>query len=185
MRRFHVRFTEKNLTGNAGLVLLGLFADKLKLAQMIEQHITIERGPTAQYKVSDIIMILIMAVLAGAKHMSHVFILRSDSALRSLFKWERFPDDTTINRVFKLFNPRHCNELSDVEAKVRKKVWGKKWFGRITLDLDSTVRGVYGKQQGAEKGYNPKKPGQRGYHPLLCLYSSSIRQISYLFHERL
>ncbi|GAB6163404.1 hypothetical protein JCM12298_25640 [Desulfothermus naphthae] len=126
MRRFNVKFTEKNLTGNAGLVLLGLFADKLKLPKMLEQHITIKRGASAQYKVSDIIMILMMAVLAGAKHMSHVFILRSDLALRSLFKWERFPDDTTISRVFKLFNLRHCNELSDVETKVRKKVWGKK-----------------------------------------------------------
>ena len=173
MRRFHVKFTEKNLTGNAGLVLLGRFADKLKLAQMLEQHITIERGRTAQYQVSGIIMILIMAVLAGAKHMSHVFILRSDSALRSLFKWEMFPDDTTINRIFKLFTARHCKELSDVEAKVRKKVWGKKWFGRITLDLDSTVRGVYGKQQGAQKGYNPKKPGQRSYHPLLCFIAET------------
>ncbi|GAB6161176.1 IS1380-like element ISEcp1 family transposase [Desulfothermus naphthae] len=173
MRRFHVKFTEKNLTGNAGLVLLGLFADKLKLPKMLEQHITIKRGATAQYKVSDIIMILMMAVLAGAKHMSHVFILRSDLALRSLFKWERFPDYTTINRVFKLFNPRHCNELSDVETKVRKKVWGKKWFSRITLDLDSTVRGVYGKQEGAEKGYNPKKPGQRGYHSLLCFIAET------------
>ncbi|GAB6162870.1 hypothetical protein JCM12298_20300 [Desulfothermus naphthae] len=54
MRRFHVKFTEKNLTGNAGLVLLGLFADKLKLPKMLEQHITIKRGATAQYKVSDI-----------------------------------------------------------------------------------------------------------------------------------
>ena len=90
MRRFHVKFTEKNLTGNAGLVLLGRFADKLKLAQMLEQHITIKRGATAQYRVSDIIMILMMAVLAGAKHMSHVFILRSDSALRSLLNGKGF-----------------------------------------------------------------------------------------------
>ena len=44
MHRFHVKFTEKNLTGNAGLVLLGLFADKLKLPKMLEQHITIKRG---------------------------------------------------------------------------------------------------------------------------------------------
>jgi len=173
MRRFHIQFTEKNLTGNAGLVLLGRFADKLKLAQMLKHTITIERGRTAQYQVSNIIMILIMAVLAGAKHMSHVFILRSDSALRSLFKWEMFPDDTTINRIFKLFTARHCKELSDVESMVRKKVWGKKWFGRITLDMDSSVRGVYGKQQGAQKGYNPKKPGQRSYHPLLCFIAET------------
>jgi hypothetical protein len=42
-----------------------------------------------------------------------------------------------------------------VETVARKKVWDKKWFGRVTLDLDSTVIGVNGSQEGAEKGFNP------------------------------
>ena len=50
------------------------------------------------------------------------------------------------------------------EEKYRQK----KWFGKITLDMDSTVRGVYGSQEGAEKWYNHKKKGQKSYHPLLC-----------------
>jgi hypothetical protein len=39
---------------------------------------------------------------------------------------------------------------------------------RLILDLDSTVLTVYGRQEGAEVGYNPKKRGRRSYHPLLC-----------------
>ena len=39
--------------------------------------------------------------------------------------------------------------------------------------MDSTVRGVYGHQQGAEKGYNPKKKGQKSYHPLLCFIAET------------
>jgi Transposase DDE domain group 1 len=38
----------------------------------------------------------------------------------------------------------------------------------LIFDLDSTVLVVYGKQQGAEVGYNPTKRGRRSYHPLLC-----------------
>jgi len=34
--------------------------------------------------------------------------------------------------------------------------------------LDSTVLTVYGRQQRAEVGYNPKKRGRRSYLPLLC-----------------
>ncbi|KJU87738.1 hypothetical protein MBAV_000064, partial [Candidatus Magnetobacterium bavaricum] len=30
----------------------------------------------------------------------------------------------------------------------------------MVLDVDSTFQGVYGDQEGAEKGYNPKKKGQ-------------------------
>lgn len=173
MRRFHVQFTEKNLTGNAGLTHLGRFAEKLKLHKMLRRHISIKRGDTAEYQVANVVMMMAMGVLAGAKHLSHMVILRSDSALRSLFRWEKFPDDTTIARIFKLFTPKHCKELSDVESFARKKVWSKKWFGRITLDMDSSVRGVYGNQEGAEKGYNPQKKGQKSYHPLLCFIAEN------------
>jgi hypothetical protein len=51
---------------------------------------------------------------------------------------------------------------------VRRKIWGKKWFGRVTMILDSSVKGVYGSQEGAALGYNPKKKGQKSYHPLFC-----------------
>ncbi len=173
MRRFHVQFTEKNLTGNAGLVHVGRFAEKLKLPKMFDKHISIKRGKTAEYNVAEVIMMLAMAVVAGAKHIRHIFIIRTDSALCSLFRWEKFPDDTTISRIFKLFTAKHCKELSDVETIARKKVWGKKWFGRITLDMDSSVKGVYGNQEGAEKGFNPKKKGQKSYHPLLCFIAEN------------
>jgi hypothetical protein len=116
---------------------------------------------------------LAMGVLAGAKHISHLAILRTDTVLRSLFRWDDFPDATTFGRIFKLFTPRHCKELSDVEAMARSKVWSKKFFGKITLDMDSTVRGVYGSQEGAAKGYNPKKKGQKSYHPLLCFVAEN------------
>jgi hypothetical protein len=68
-----------------------------------------------------------------------------------LFGWEAFPDDRTLGRIFELFTPAHCAELSEAEACVRKKVWGKRWFGRITLDMDSAVESVHGDQEGRPK----------------------------------
>ncbi|MGB5156228.1 MAG: IS1380 family transposase [Desulfobacterales bacterium] len=173
MRSFNVQFTEKNLTGNAGLVHLGRFIDKLGLCQALQGGISIERGANAKYSIADTVLILALGVLAGAKHLSHLVILRYDSALRKLFKWDQFPDETTFGRIFRLFSQKNCKELSDVESTIRKKVWSKKWFPQITLDMDSTVRGVYGNQQGAEKGYNPKKKGQKSYHPLLCFIAET------------
>jgi hypothetical protein len=81
----------------------------------------------------------------------HTIILKNDDVLRALFRWDKFPDATTFGRIFRLFSARHCKELADVENAARRKVWTKKWFGKITLDMDSTVRGVYGSQEGAEK----------------------------------
>lgn len=173
MRSFHVQFTEKNLTCNAGLVHLGRFIEKLGLSQALQGGLSIERGANAKYSVADVILILTLGVLAGAKHISHLAILRYDSVLRKLFKWDQFPDETTFGRIFRLFSQKNCEELSNVESTIRKKVWSKKWYPKITLDMDSTVRGVYGNQQGAEKGYNPKKKGQKSYHPLLCFIAEN------------
>ena len=83
-----------------------------------------------------------MGVLAGAKHLSHLAILKADVAIRKLFGWELFPDASTFGKLFKRFNFGHCHELSEVEA--RKRVWTKKWFPRITMDMDSTVIGATG-----------------------------------------
>ena len=173
MRKFHTQFDQKNLTGNAGLVHLGRFAQKLGLDDILSRTIDIKRGDNAQYQVAEIVMMLMFGVLAGAKHISHLAILGCDSVITTLFKWDRFPFATTFSRVFKLFSHRTCNQLAQAENIVRRKVWGKKWFGKVTLDMESTVRGVFGQQQGAERGYNPKKKGQNSYHPLLCFVAET------------
>ena len=173
MRKYFVTFSEKNLTGNAGLVHLGRFAEKLGIGEMLRKKLSIERAPNADYQAADAVLMLMMSVLAGVKHMVHTVILKNDNVLRALFRWDKFPDTTTFGRIFRLFSPRHCKELAEVEGAARGKVWDKKWFGKVTLDMDSTVRGVYGSQEGAEKGYNPKKKGQKSYHPLLCFIAET------------
>jgi hypothetical protein len=44
---------------------------------------------------------------------------------------------------------------------------------RLILDLDSTVVTVFGRQEGAAVGYNPRYRGKRSYDPLLCLEANS------------
>jgi len=71
MRKYYTTFSEKNLTGNAGLVHLGRFAERLGLANMIERTLTIQRSANADYQVADAILMLKMGVLSGIKHMAH------------------------------------------------------------------------------------------------------------------
>ena len=44
-------------------------------------------------------------------------------------------------------------------------------MGTRTPDCDSTEQTVFGHQQGASKGYNPKNKGKLSYHPLICFLS--------------
>jgi hypothetical protein len=173
MRKFHVKFAAKNLTGNAGLVHLGQFANKLQLFDILKQVISIERGHTADYSIANALMILMMGVLVGAKHISHLSILRNDFVIRKLFNWDKFPDNRTFGRLFELFNQKHCHELYEVETQVREKVWTTKWFEHVTLDLDSFVIGVTGSQEGTDNGFHPDSNRQKSYHPLLCFIAET------------
>lgn len=173
MKEVTVEASKKKLTSNAGLVPVGKLVKKLGLTSLFETHISIERGANALYSVADALLITLLSVVAGGSHLSHVGLLREDGLLRRIFEWGRFPVDSTLGRIFRRFSPKHCAELAEVENMARRKVWGKKWFQRLTLEFDSTVKGVLGHQEGAEKGFNPKKKGQRSYHPLLCFVAET------------
>ena len=58
---------------------------------------------TADYEMSAVVMMLMMGVLAGAKHMGHLLILKADQALRKLFGRELFPDASIFFDLKKLW----------------------------------------------------------------------------------
>ena len=78
-------------------------------------------------------------------------------------------------------------QLETVGHQVRRRVWrlalrsGGATVGaqrRLWIDVDSTVKTVYGEPEGAAKGYNPHKRGAKSYHPLLafCTTTQEILQ---------
>lgn len=106
----------------------------------------------------------------------------ADGVLRELGGWNSIPDDSTLGRIFRLGQYKHVVQLEQVNHLLRQRVWSKAlksgallpgMFCRTWIDVDSTVRTVYGEQEGAEKGYNTHKRGARSYHPLLAFCSQT------------
>jgi len=60
--------------------------------------------------------------------------------------------------------------------QMRSQVWNRIDLSDITIDLDSTVKVLYGNQQGAKKGYNPDSRGKKSYHPLL-VFNSNVKEL--------
>ena len=54
--------------------------------------------------------------------------------------------------------------LREIYFKVFKKLLQKSKLKVITIDIDSSVVNVEGHQEGAVRGYNPKKPGSNCYN---------------------
>jgi hypothetical protein len=101
--------------------------------------------------------------------------------------WLQIPDESTVGRLFKEVRERHVSELENLVHTARKRVWSRALRGgksRIALqcqkwvDADSSVKIVYGRQEGSAKGYNPHKRGAPAYHALLafCTETKEILQ---------
>jgi hypothetical protein len=56
-------------------------------------------------------------------------------------------------------------QLLSVQRQMRKRVWQAAYVGltAVTLDTDTTVHTLFGKQMGGRKGYNPKNKGKKSY----------------------
>ncbi len=173
MEKVNINFEGKNLTGNGGLIPIAQFAQKLKVEETLRSELSIKHKHNSKYSVVDTIMITMLGVIAGAKHISQLGIIRHDAVIVKLLNWGVFPAYNTISRLFKLFNQKHNVEFSNAQSQLRQKVWDKKSQSSVAIDIDSTVRGVYGKQEGTEKGFNSKKKGQRSYHPLLAFIAET------------
>jgi hypothetical protein len=87
-----------------------------------------------------------------------------DKVIQNIFGWKRMAGHKSFQRYFNKFgqadNQRVFTELFNWFFKQIK-------FDNYTLDLDSTIMTRYGNQEGAKKGYNPKKLGLNSHHPLL------------------
>jgi hypothetical protein len=112
------------------------------------------------------------AVVTGASRFAHTDWLRGDRALHALLGITRFPGDDTVRAFFRRFKQGHIEGF-----------WRPLWQWSLTLvavppagchlDLDSTVFCREGQQEGARKGYNPRRKGRKSHHPLLAVLAEA------------
>jgi len=85
------------------------------------------------------------------------------------FSVTRLPADSTFRRYVDSLGINYAKSLLKVMSILRERVWQLCGFTfyRIRVDIDTTVKTVYGNQQGARKGHNRKHRGKEGLRPLL------------------
>jgi hypothetical protein len=179
--------TGRNLTSQAGLIPVIKFLDALGFSGLFGSQVHHQRADNAQYQLVDAVFLVLVGLMGGARSISQCVVLWSDGVLQRVAGWLRIPDESTLGRLFKEVTERHISELETLVHAVRNRVWARALRAgrsRIALqcqkwvDADSSVKTVYGRQQGTAKGYNPHKRGASSYHPLLafCTDTKEILQ---------
>ena len=180
--RVKVKMTGKGLTIYGGLLPVFNFMKMLGLRDRISREVRVERAANAKYQIVDAVQMVVVGLMAGATAMEHVTAIWQDKVLQRIGGWSDVPVATTVGRIVKRLTLANIVAFEGLIHYFRGRVWkravrsGQKLRSALVemwVDVDSTVDGVCGHQEGALKGYNPKKKGQLSYHPLMAFVSET------------
>ena len=164
-RKIHIVKGARGLTAQAGLIPVVKFLRKQGLIQLIKETVHHQRGATALYDAVDAIFLPLVAIIGGARSIRAIVTVWFDTILCRAAGWLNIPDETTFGRLFRTFSQRYINDLEVLTHRLRGKIWrkalraGKSKIAAsscMVIDVDSTEKTVYGSQEGAAKGYNPR-----------------------------
>ena len=113
-------------------------------------------SPNAPSK-RDILGTVMLSVLAGHRRYAHITTLRCDPVNPPLLGMAKVVSEDAVRRALsKIEEEAGRAWLQEQLDYCTRPLLGEPWI----LDVDTTVKPLYGHQEGAVLGYNPKKPGR-------------------------
>lgn len=166
LARIETTFDEDNLVPNAGLVVPAALAQKLGIAELVDERVRLPDGAAGKASSGAKALTVIGSMLAGGDSIDDCDVLRAGAAAE-LFDDTRAP--STVGTWLRGFIWATVRMLDAVSRVVLARAWqaglGPDLDSDLTIDFDSTICRVFGvSKQGARFGYT----GVRGYHPLLA-----------------
>jgi len=168
--RLEVTFDDDSLVANAGLIVPATLMIRLGLESLVNATVRL-MGRVGGSGPGRKVCSLVATILAGGTHIDHADMLRAGATERVLPFRVMAP--STLGTFLRAFTFGHVRQLDKVCAETLRRAWAVgagPGEGPMTIDLDSTICEVHGKQkQGAAYGYTRVL----GYHPLLATRADS------------
>ena len=113
---------------------------------------------------------ILMLLFIGFNRIWHFVYIRLDAMLCGFFNLSRLPAASTFWRYVDNLGINQAKSLLRVMSILRERAWQlcDLHYAQIRINIDTTVKTVYGNQQGARKGHNAKHRGKQGLRPILC-----------------
>ena len=106
----------------------------------------------------DILGTILLSVLAGHTRYSHMSGIRNDPVNAALLGMKKAVSEDAVKRALRdnLSEQAGCYWLRKTLLNTYLPILGEGWI----LDVDTTIKTLYGKQEGSIVGYNHHKPGR-------------------------
>lgn len=171
-----IQFTNKPITAWGGLAtIVAKLLEVLEFRSWVESSIPIDERSNNAKGVYEKVLATFLTVLSGGERFSHLsWWSHGIEAIKKAFAVEWLPRaSSTLTRFWgKMCTQSLAEKLGEVARQLAITIIG--WQGLLedNLNLDSSVLIRYGNQEGAKRGYNPKKRGRPSHHPLLAFLGS-------------
>lgn len=172
-------FTGNNITKYAGLNPILKFMNKQGLVGMISRSFPTRWHNSRKFGADQILMSIVLSSLSGIARISKIANFSGDGLVRILLKLDRGINENATSSTLKKLGEHGARKLQALLLSKNAKWLRQSKLESITLDADSTVKSVCGSQEGAAKGFNPKKKGAKSYHPLLVF----VGEMKLLYHS--
>jgi hypothetical protein len=172
-RNVEIAFSHGALTHYGGILFFNEFTRVLQLRRFLTRHLLYPRR-NQRYTLSQMMMALVYPVVLGLDRLETAAFLRSNGTFQYLTGLQSYPDPQSLRRFLLQAAPEFREQLHRLNDQLlRQFIHLPDHRSRLILDLDSTVVTVFGRQEGAAVGYNPRYRGKRSYDPLLCVEANS------------
>ncbi len=162
---YKIEFTDKELTPWSGILMMIKMLEKMQFDACLSKLDLPTQGSNRGYSPSQLIKQFMTSVWCGANKFEHTEVTRQDEVIREFWNFKRMAGHKSFQRFFNKFD---VGTNQQVFRDLYQWFFSQLRFDNFTLDVDSSIYTRYGSQQGAKKGYNPKKPGRASHHPLMA-----------------
>jgi hypothetical protein len=167
-------FSGKNLTPYGGLLPVATMLEKLGFKKLVEETVHVPRIPRAM-TIYQFLLGMVLALYVGFSRLSHLRFVAQDPMLTGVLQVCELPPQCTFWRFLASLHLQVAKQLLAVQRILRQRVWeaAHVQLDTVTVDTDTTVHTLYGKQMGGRKSYNPKNKGKKSYQPILTFLAET------------
>ena len=167
-------FNGKNLTPYGGLLPVITMLEKLGFQSLVEQTLTSKRIPRAM-DLYRFVLGIVLGLYIGFPRLNQLRFIARDPILTGILKIGKLPVQSTFWRFVNGLHRQIARQLLTIMRIMRERVWAAAnvKLEVITIDTDTTVHTLYGRQMGGRKSYNPKNKGKKSYQPMLTFIAET------------
>ena len=99
-----------------------------------------------------------LGILAGSKRYAHIAGVRGDAVAAQALGLKGLVSEDSVRRALKAMAPESSQAWMRTALMEQRAQRAGSALG--VLDVDATIKPLYGHQEGAELGYNPHTPGR-------------------------